>query len=79
MNITTTVNPEKEAVRRPKFRAEVKLDHCVACGTCVKMCPREAITIFHGCYAKVDLEKCIGCGICEKSCPAGAIYKVKNV
>lgn len=46
---------------------------CVACGACIKVCPREAIRIFKGCCAIVDIEKCIGCGKCEKICPAGCI------
>ena len=51
---------------------------CVACGVCKKACPREAIEIVNGCYAKVSEDKCVGCGICGKSCPAGCII-VKEV
>lgn len=39
-------------------------------------CPKDAISIYKGCYAQIDEEKCIGCGICEKNCPAGVIHKV---
>ena len=46
---------------------------CVACGTCPKACPLEAITIHLGCYALVDTQKCVGCGRCAKVCPAGCI------
>lgn len=46
---------------------------CVACGVCALQCPREAISIYKGCYAEVDIIKCVGCGICEMSCPAGSI------
>ena len=46
---------------------------CVACGVCQKVCPKQAIKIINGCYAKVNEEKCIGCGICAKNCPAGCI------
>ena len=46
---------------------------CVACGCCVKVCPKSAISIYKGCYAVVDGEKCVGCGICAKTCPAGCI------
>ena len=46
---------------------------CVACGVCMKACPRKAISIHRGCYAVVDAEKCVGCGICAKACPAGCI------
>lgn len=46
---------------------------CVACGACVKECPRSAITIFRGCYSVVDVERCVGCSKCAKICPAGCI------
>ncbi len=46
---------------------------CVSCGACRKVCPREAISIWKGCYAVVNEEKCVGCGICAKTCPAGCI------
>ena len=51
---------------------------CVACGVCQKMCPKKAIEIIKGCYAKVSNDKCVGCGICAKNCPAGCI-EVKEV
>lgn len=59
-----------------KYKAENERDRCVACGVCVKVCPRDAISIHKGCYAVVDENLCIGCGICEKNCPAGVIHKV---
>lgn len=45
---------------------------CVACGVCVKTCPKSALSIHRGCYAQVG-EKCVGCGLCAKECPAGCI------
>ena len=46
---------------------------CVACGVCLKVCPREAISIYRGCFAQIVPEKCVGCGLCAKACPAGCI------
>lgn len=46
---------------------------CVACGCCVRVCPRGAIHIHFGVTAVVDLEKCVGCGRCASECPAGII------
>ncbi len=46
---------------------------CVACGACVKECPREAISIYKGCYAVGNAEQCVGCGKCAKICPGGCI------
>lgn len=58
---------------KSKRYAQVNKDRCVSCGACTKECPREAVTVWKGCYALVDQERCIGCGRCEKVCPAGCI------
>lgn len=59
--------------QRTKRYAVVNQKECVACGTCVKVCPKEALSIRKGIYAEVDLEKCIGCSMCVKGCPASVI------
>lgn len=46
---------------------------CVACGVCLKVCRKDAISIYKGCFAQVDKEKCVGCGLCAKACPTGCI------
>lgn len=53
--------------------AAVDRSVCVACGACQNVCPKEAIRVIRGCYAKVSEEICVGCGICAKTCPAGCI------
>ena len=51
---------------------------CVACGTCVPVCPKEAIQIRWGVSAHVDEEKCVGCKRCLKvACPAVTIRDKK--
>ena len=67
---------------------------CIACGKCVRECPRELIRIHEGANPVVvkcsnkdpgkDARKtcevsCIGCGICQKLCPAGAITVTDNL
>lgn len=46
---------------------------CVACGTCLKVCPMNALSIHRGTNAVVDEESCIGCGKCAAVCPAAVI------
>ena len=58
--------------------AVVDKNICVACGVCAKACPKEAVSIYKGCYAQVDGEKCVGCGLCAKSCPAGCIILMER-
>ena len=53
--------------------AEVNKARCVSCGACANECPKEAITIWRGCYAVVDVNVCVGCGVCSRTCPAGCI------
>lgn len=68
--------------------AEVDEARCVACGKCVRECPRELIHMYD-CANPVVVKcsnrdagkdarrfcevSCIGCGLCQKVCPAGAI------
>lgn len=52
-------------------------DYCVACGSCIKVCPMSAISIWKGVTAQVSPNSCVGCGKCSSECPAGAI-ELKN-
>ena len=54
-------------------KAVVSIQDCVACGCCMKVCPRNAITFPNGIHAVIDRERCVGCGICTKECPASII------
>lgn len=60
-------------IKRTIRKAEILQEECVACGCCVKVCPRNAITINKGLYAVVNLQTCFGCGKCAKECPASVI------
>lgn len=62
-----------EQKTRKKKKAFVSSQECVACGYCIKVCPRNAIEIWKGIMAKIHMEKCIGCGKCAKECPASVI------
>lgn len=56
-----------------KKKAVVSIQECVACGCCMKVCPRNAISIPDGIYAVIDQNLCVGCGKCVKECPASII------
>ena len=48
---------------------------CLGFGSCVKVCPENAIKIIDG-VAVVNRARCIGCGLCVKACPKGIIELV---
>lgn len=56
-----------------KRKAKVNIHECVACGCCIKVCPKNAIAVPKGIYAEVNNELCVGCGKCAKECPASVI------
>jgi ferredoxin len=56
-----------------KRKAIVDTSLCVACGCCVKVCPKSAISVPHGVNAVIDETLCVGCGKCAKECPASII------
>jgi Pyruvate/2-oxoacid:ferredoxin oxidoreductase delta subunit len=59
---------------------EVDAEKCFSCGSCVALCPVEAISIDKDLSVKFDKEKCVGstCSICVDACPARAIKSVKQ-
>ncbi len=48
------------------------LRFCKGCGTCVKVCPNNALSLENG-KAMVDHKFCILCGYCNPICPEFAI------
>jgi NAD-dependent dihydropyrimidine dehydrogenase PreA subunit len=61
------------AIQKNKRFAVIDEKHCVGCGSCIKVCPKEAISVPKGIAAKVEVDKCVGCGLCAKVCPATVI------
>lgn len=52
----------------PKVNAAL----CTGCGSCVDVCPVEAISMVEG-KAVIDTSVCANCRVCESECPVGAI------
>ncbi|MGO8806126.1 MAG: 4Fe-4S dicluster domain-containing protein [Candidatus Bathyarchaeia archaeon] len=67
------------SVTIPKL-IEVDTEKCFSCGSCVALCPVEAIKVEKDFTIKFDKEKCLGstCSICVDACPARAIKSVKQ-
>jgi L-aspartate semialdehyde sulfurtransferase ferredoxin len=60
---------------------EVDTEKCFSCGSCVALCPVEAISIANDSTVQFDREKCVGstCSMCVDVCPARAIKSVKQI
>lgn len=57
------VDPEKLSVafREPEL--------CARSGTCIGICPHDALSIGPDHYPRIDEDKCTECGLCRKVCP----------
>jgi ferredoxin len=60
---------------------EVESEECFSCGTCVSLCPVEAISIDKDGSVVFNREKCVGstCSACVDACPTRAIKSVKEL
>ena len=52
--------------------AYVISEKCTKCGTCVPVCPSEAISEGDS-QNVIDPDKCVDCGLCADECPVEAI------
>jgi L-aspartate semialdehyde sulfurtransferase ferredoxin len=50
----------------------IERKRCEVCGTCVGVCPADAI-IIECADIRIDGEKCLECRACVQVCPVGAI------
>ncbi len=64
---------DEEGLERLGQFAVVESGKCVACLTCVRLCPFGAPEIIDEGYAVIKPELCHACGICVLECPAEAI------
>ncbi|MBR4047745.1 MAG: 4Fe-4S binding protein [Bacteroides sp.] len=59
----------KQGVVMPRA-PQIDADLCTLCGSCVEVCPTQAIAVNEECTTQVD--KCIKCCACIKCCPQKA-------
>ena len=65
--------PEKKLEVNEHFRGlPVVNNNCIKCGTCIKVCPSNAIKINEKEFI-IDLKRCIFCGNCSFYCSKKAI------
>lgn len=64
-------NPQDKANESPDFPV-INENLCTACGACIEMCPREAISLVND-KANININKCKMCRACVKVCPVEAI------
>lgn len=55
------------------IKPEADAEKCVACGSCIEVCPAGAITRREDRKTAINSAKCIGCGECVSVCPVEAI------
>ena len=67
------------SVTVPKL-IEVDQEKCFSCGSCIALCPVEAISLEKDSSVKFNKEKCLGstCSVCVDACPARAIKSLKQ-
>ncbi|MFC1787051.1 indolepyruvate ferredoxin oxidoreductase subunit alpha [Halobacteriota archaeon] len=67
--------------KKLKYRRDVLGDvivnkhKCLYCGTCVAVCPMDAIELIDK-WVEIN-EDCNDCSVCAKICPVGALGGVK--
>jgi len=77
--ITEAFRRHGVTVTIPK-QIQVNTEKCFSCGTCIALCPVEAISTNKDDTVEFDKEKCLGntCSVCVDACPARAIKTLKT-
>lgn len=52
------------------------VEKCTQCGTCIEVCPENALAFDEDGTILLDRDKCTGCGECVDACPEGALELV---
>jgi len=62
-------------VCRSLIKYSIDLEKCIGCGSCLKVCPADAISGEKKQPHKIDQDKCIQCGRCYEICKFESIIK----
>jgi Pyruvate/2-oxoacid:ferredoxin oxidoreductase delta subunit len=54
------------------FLPSVDVETCTLCGSCVAVCPMEALSEAEG-KITLDVDMCLGCGVCVRNCSFNAM------
>lgn len=64
--------PYKEGVKESDECPDTIEELCTLCGTCISVCPTEAIFMVEDKKIETDAKGCIMCCACVKNCPENA-------
>jgi Na+-translocating ferredoxin:NAD+ oxidoreductase subunit B len=59
------------------FIAQVDMETCIGCETCLDRCQMEALSMDDD-HVVLAPERCIGCGLCVSTCPSEALTLVRK-
>ena len=48
---------------------------CIGCGSCLMVCPAEALRRMPDGTVRIDTVRCRKCGVCADVCPTGAMTR----
>lgn len=69
-------NPE---LIRPRPDLMYARDKCAQCGTCIQVCPRNALSFGADGFIIIDRVACDGCGDCVPACPHAALELIGSL
>lgn len=74
--VVTRKNPFQEPPKKHRGKILVNENLCNSCGTCVDVCPANAISLLEKANDELlafDYSQCMYCGLCVEECPVEAL------